>query len=89
MLRNALQSGNFTLAGSILLQAYQNQDLADFLAAFSPDEDFVEAYQWAVLLRANPPLSSLIIQIPGFSSYDIAAGNIAKQGGLGRKMNCF
>jgi hypothetical protein len=89
MLRNALQSGNFTQAGSILLQVYQNQDLADLLAAFSPDEDFVEAYQWAVLLRANPPLSNLVIQIPGSPAYDIAAGNMAKQGGLRRKMNCF
>jgi len=81
--------GDFTQVGSILLQVYQNQDLADLLAAFSPDENFVEAYQWAVLLRANPPLSSLVIQIPGSPAYDIAAGNMAKQGGLRRRMNCF
>jgi hypothetical protein len=89
MLASALRMSNFPQAATILYQIYQNQDLADALAAFSPDEDFVEAYQWAVLLKANPPLSSLAIQIPGSPAYDIAAGNLANQGGLRRKMNCF
>ena len=80
MLASALRMSNFPQAATILYQIYQNQDLADALAAFSPDEDFVEAYQWAVLLKANPPLSSLAIQIPGSPAYDIAAGNLANQG---------
>lgn len=88
MLSTALQNGNFTQAGSMLNQIYQNQDLADALAAFSPDEDFVEAYQWDVLLNAHPPLSSLVIQIPGLSAYDIVGGMASKQG-IARKMACF
>ena len=88
MLNSALSQSNFGQAGAILYQTFQDPDLADVLATFSPDEDFVEAYEWYVLLNAAPPLSSLTIQISGFSPYNVAGGMANKQG-VARKMACF
>jgi hypothetical protein len=88
MLNSALSRNNFGQAGTTLNGIYQDPDLADALATFSPDEDFVETYQWYVLLNAVSPLSDLTIQISGFSPYNIAGG-MANKRGVARKMACF
>lgn len=88
MLNSNLSQPTFGPAGTTLYGIFQDPDLADALATFSPDEDFVETYQWYVLLNATPALSDLTIQIPGFPPYNIAGG-IANKQGVARKMGCF
>jgi hypothetical protein len=87
-LNSYLSQRNFALAAATMQATFQNQDLADVLAAFSPDEDFVEAYEWHVLLNATPPLSNLTIQIPGILTYNIAA-DMPNKRLLRNKMMCF
>jgi len=65
---------------------------ASTLAAFSPDEDFVETYEFFVLKSATPSLQHSALQIPGTHrnvfSDDIAATWRGKPE-LVRKMGCF
>jgi hypothetical protein len=88
ILNSHLSQSNFAQAGATLLSVLQSQDLASVLAAFSPHEDFVETYEWYVLLNAVPPLSNLTIQIPGLPPLDIA-GAVANKPALRSKMACF
>jgi hypothetical protein len=87
-LNSHLSQNRFVEAGATLQAILQNQNFASLLAAFSPDEDFVEAYQWYVLLNAATPATALTIQIPGLPPHDIAAG-IANKPALRNKMACF
>lgn len=58
--------GTPLVAGDLLDQIYEpSAPWADFFAAISPDEDFVETYKFKVLTSASPPLTSLPIAIPG------------------------
>jgi hypothetical protein len=88
-LRSYLKQGSFPLAGEFLQKIYSSGEWASLLAAFSPDEDFVETYQLYVLLWANPNLRSPI-EITGAAvrSYDVP-GTWMDRTGLKNKMNCF
>lgn len=88
-LRSYLRQGNFLLAGNFLQKIYSSDEWASLLAAFSPDEDFVETYELYVLLWSNPNLRSPI-DITGttVNSYDIP-GSWMNRARLQNKMNCF
>jgi hypothetical protein len=63
-----LDHGRYPNAGDLLHGIYagiQNGRWASALAAFSPDEDFVETFQLFVLMHAKPPLQHLRVRIPG------------------------
>ncbi|MBV9199379.1 MAG: hypothetical protein JOY83_06500 [Alphaproteobacteria bacterium] len=87
-LQSHLSRANFLQARGGLRSMFHDREAAGALATFSPIEDFVEAYEWHVLLSAKPPLTDLTIQIPGFPPYDLVGG-IANKAGLKRKMACF
>jgi len=88
-LRSYIKQENFGLAGNFLQKVYSSDEWASLLATFSPDEDFVEAYQLYVLLFANPNLRSPI-QITGtaVNSYDVP-GSWKNRPRLQNKMSCF
>jgi hypothetical protein len=88
ILNSHLSQSNFAQAATTLEAMLQNQNLAGALATFSPIEDFVETYEWYVLLNASPPLSNLTILIPGRPAYNMAAG-VANKPALQHKMACF
>ncbi len=98
-----LGQGNFFNAGDLLHGIYSgrlpngysrpdNGAWVSALAAFSPDEDFVETYQFYILKFANPPLRNLQVRVPGtnnrFYLDDIAATWRSKSE-LVRKLACF
>jgi hypothetical protein len=95
-LRSLLNQGDgqnqrpFRLAGDFLGRLHSNKEWASSLAAFSPDEDFVETFQLFVLLWADPSLSSpiTITGTQGGKDYDIP-GTWASQPTLRTKMSCF
>jgi len=90
MIKNDLSQSNFPGAGNRLLEVFQDPGLAGALAAFSPDEDFVEAYEWYVLTNARSPLTGLTIQISGHQGYDIPPGLSGPgKGPLRAKMDCL
>ena len=88
-LRSYVRQGNFPLAGNFLQKIYSSGEWASLLAAFSPDEDFVESYQLYVLLWSNPNLRSPI-DITGttVNSFDIP-GSWMNTARLQNKMSCF
>jgi len=88
ILQSHLSRTNYRQAGGGLRSIFQDTEAAGTLATFSSVEDFVEAYEWHVLLSAKPPLTDLTIQIPGYPPYDIVRG-IANKPGLRRKLACF
>jgi hypothetical protein len=78
-------------AGDYLHNIYTGQRFASIMAAFSPDEDFVETYELFTLANAQPPLQSLTINIQGSKrlyQYDIFT-NLNSTTELGRKFACF
>jgi len=90
-LKDFLDSSRFAQAGDALHAIYSDKRWESALAAFSPDEDFVETQEFLVLTNANPPLQHLMIQIYGattFPPYDIVA-DIQNKPELMRKMACF
>jgi hypothetical protein len=97
-LRTLLNQGNgqnqrpFRLAGDFLGRLHESKEWASSLAAFSPDEDFVETFQLFVLLWADPGLSSPITitgtGMPASKDYD-TPGTWAIQPTLRTKMSCF
>jgi len=88
-LRSYLRQGDFPLAGNFLQKIYSSGEWASLLAAFSPDEDFVESYQLYVLLWSNPNLRSPIdITGTAVNSYDIP-GSWMNRARLQNKMSCF
>jgi hypothetical protein len=77
---NAIATGNFTLAGSLLATGNASGDIgiyppnapwASFFGSIAPDEDFVETYKFYVLNQATPNLTSLPVQIPNGGTSDI------------------
>ena len=60
---------------------YSSKKWASVLAAFSPDEEFVEAYQMFALANGKVKLKRLEIVIPGQSKHDLAA-TLDPQSGL-------
>jgi hypothetical protein len=88
-LRSFIRQGNFPPAGNFLQRIYSSDEWASLLAAFSPDEDFVETYQLYVLLWSNPNLSSPIdITGTAAQSYDVP-GSWLNRPKLRNKMSCF
>jgi hypothetical protein len=87
-LQSHLSRANFRQASGGLRSMFHDTEAAGALATFSPIEDFVEAYEWRVLLSAKPPLTDLTIQIPSYPPYDLVSG-IAQKPGLRRKIACF
>jgi hypothetical protein len=88
ILQTHLSRANFRQARGGLQSMFHDTEAPGALATFSPIEDFVEAYEWHVLLSARPPLTDLTIQIPGYPPYNLVSG-IANKPGLRRKMACF
>jgi hypothetical protein len=96
-----LGQGNFSHAGDLLHGIYSgvlpngysrpdNGPWASALAAFSPDEDFVETYQFYVLKTSTPPLANLEVQSTGKYGYkDDIAVTWRNKPELRRKMKCF
>jgi hypothetical protein len=81
---NAITAGNFNLAGSLLAMGDASGDIgiytpnapwASFFGAISPDEDFVETYEFYVLIQAG--LTSLSVQIPNGGYPDIPSDYLA------------
>jgi hypothetical protein len=77
---NAITSGNFPLAGTLLATGSSSGEIgiyppsapwASFFGAITPDEDFVETYKFYVLNQATPKLTSLPVQIPNQVPRDI------------------
>jgi hypothetical protein len=87
-LQSHLSRANFRQASGGLRSMFHDAEAAGALATFSPVEDFVEAYEWHVLLSAKPPLTDLTIRIPSYPPYDLVRG-IASKPGLRRKIACF
>jgi hypothetical protein len=85
-LRSYLRQGNFVRADNFLQKIYLSDEWASLLAAFSPDEDFVESYQLYVLLWSNPNLRSPI-DIAG-TTVDIP-GSWMNRARLQNKLRCF
>jgi hypothetical protein len=85
-LRSYLKQQNFNVADNFLQRIYASDEWSSLLAAFSPDEDFVETYQLYVLLWSNPNLRSSIV-IMG-NSYDVP-GSWMNRATLRNKMSCF
>jgi hypothetical protein len=81
-------SNNLKIAWGDLYHLYAGAHWASALAAFSPDEDFVETFELSVLASANPPLTSMQITIPGFPPYDIFS-NLTNGTELARKYMCI
>jgi len=109
-LQHQLGMGNYRKAGDWLYLLYSgifgnavhnpyNGPWASALAAFSPDEDFVETFELNVLRKANPALTQLDIKIFGTRAnpytYDVLAhlSNTPPdpmfKSELVRKLNCF
>jgi len=86
LIKDELSGSQFPNAGKRLLALLQDLGLADTLAGFSPDEDFVETYQWYVLTNAG--LTDLTIKITGQSDYNIPRG-FAHKRQLQTKFNCL
>jgi hypothetical protein len=86
------------LAGDNLNRLFNGGQWASTLAAFSPDEDFVETFELTVLAAAQragtaqPLLQSMVIKIPGSRSrtysFDIL-DNLAPGTELARKYVCL
>jgi hypothetical protein len=58
-----LRPGSLSEAAARLHNIYSNGRWASALAAFSPHEEFVEAFELFVLRNANPPLQNLQVRI--------------------------
>jgi hypothetical protein len=88
-LRSYLGQENFILVGNFLQKVYSGGEWSNLLAAFSPDEDFVETFELYVLLWSYSGLSSPI-EITGTTTqtYDIPRTWMSAQS-LTRKMSCI
>jgi hypothetical protein len=86
-LSNLLASRSYTRVGDALNGIYTSGRWASALAAYSPDEDYVETFELFVLLNANPGLQTLTFSTGGRSA-DILR-NVNDTSELGRKLKCF
>ena len=90
-----LDHARYPNAGDLLHGIYagiQNGRWASALAAFSPDEDFVETFQLFVLMNARPPLQHLRVRIFGTRSqpyFDDVPFTFNLRPELVRKSHCF
>jgi hypothetical protein len=83
-----LGSGNYRGAARSLSRIYSSRRWASALAAYSPDEDFVETFELSVLVNANPGLQSSRANIGhGQPGSNILPVNPASP--LGKKLQCF
>ena len=83
---------NLPQAGAALHnKIYSSKNWASGLAAFSPDEDFVESFELYVLVSAKTPLTSSQIQINGAGGpyLDDIPASLTKSSILGQKLQCF
>jgi hypothetical protein len=92
---NRGSSGNqqgFRDAGDHLDLLLSNKRWASILAAFSPDEEFVEVFQLHILLNANPKLQHLEIRIFGNNANPYKHDrpfNLNPHSVLGQELQCF
>jgi hypothetical protein len=86
-LSNFLASRSYARVGDALSRIYTSGRWASALAAYSPDEDFVETFELSVLLNANPRLQSLTFSVGG-RPVDLLR-NVNDASELGRKLRCF
>jgi hypothetical protein len=82
-----LGSGSYGSARENLHRIYSSGRWASTLAAFSPDEDFVETFELFVLVNANPGLRTLNITVGDHS--DDLLRNLNPNSEVGRKFRCF
>ena len=95
-LRENIRNGAWNNAKNTLRFSIYNDGLGNGLAypslfgAYSPDEDFVETFTLAVLLKAQNghQLQNLNLHIPGGQNINLAA-RAGGQGQLARKIACF
>jgi hypothetical protein len=88
LLPHLLNSGQYANAGDVLHQIYSRGKWVSLLAAYSPDEDFVESFELSVLRSAG--LQTLTINITGNTMH---SENIVMNGNVGAtlaaKLQCF
>ena len=83
------QSGNpiyANIAIGIIDGIYNGGQYPSLLAIYSPDEDFVEAFEWSVLRNAG--LRDASVNITG-AGRSILQGGVADMRGTERKLACF
>ena len=88
----ALARKQFPDAGERLHGLYSGPRWASALAAFSPDEDFVETFQLYVLMNAGTKLRSSQVKIFGIGGriyLDDIPANFGQKPELIRKTDCF
>lgn len=86
-LLHGIYSGELPTGGNA-----QNGRWASVLAAFSPDEDFVETFQLYVLINAKSKLENSQVRIYGRRAdpfFDDIPANLDRKPELIRKLNCF
>jgi hypothetical protein len=86
-LASLLGSRFYANAAENLHQIYSSGRWASALAAYSPDEDFVETFELYVLVNATPGLQALTINVGNHS--DNILQNVNLNSELGRKLRCF
>ena len=86
-LAGLLGSRSYGAVADNLHQIYSSGRWASALAAYSPDEDFVETFQLYVLVNANPGLQILRINVGNRSDDLLQSVNANSE--LGRKLRCF
>ncbi len=81
--RSLFRSGD---AASVIDGIYSSGQYPSLLAAYSPDEDFVEAFEWSVL--RNGPLRDLTVNVAGVVDRPILKGGVALPK-VEAKLRCF
>jgi hypothetical protein len=84
-----LRVGDPRSPGEILDGIYHSGLYPSLLAAYSSDEEFVEAFELSVL--RNAALKDLTVNVTGFSPYQesVLLRGAAAQGALEAKLHCF
>ena len=85
-LPHSLRWGDFAGAARSLSRIYASGRWASALAAFSPDEDFVETFELSVIIKAGLQTSSVSLG-HGLPGIGILPVNPASP--LGKKLQCF
>ena len=87
-LPHLLRSGDYGNAGEVLHEIYSRGRWASALAAFSPDEDFVETFELSVLV--NSGLQTLRVNVTGHGTHaDDVFRNASSTSALRTKLQCF
>jgi len=86
-----LQAGSSDLrpAGEVVHGVYHSGRYSSLLAAYSPDEDFVEAFELSVLRKG--PLRNVTVNVTGYSPHQdpILANGTATNQAAEAKLQCF